>query len=65
MIYFVYDKLIVMYQNINGLLNKANLLAVHLDELEDLGKSVDIICVTEHNMNKEDLSYYTKLLSCG
>ena len=48
-----------MHQNINGLINKADQLSVHLNELEKLDKTIDIICITEHNMNKEDHTFLT------
>lgn len=43
-----------MHQNINGLINKSDLLGIHLNELSEEGKPIDIICITEHNMKEGD-----------
>ncbi|XP_047990737.1 uncharacterized protein LOC125229839 [Leguminivora glycinivorella] len=53
-----------MHQNINGLINKANVLTVHLQDLSSSNKPIDVLCVTEHNMSQGDetqlaLSNYT------
>lgn len=45
----------MLHQNINGLINKSDLLHVHLSELYYDDKSVDVICVTEHNMVNDDV----------
>lgn len=37
-----------MHQNIAGLLNKSDLITVHLQELARKQKDIDIICITEH-----------------
>lgn len=46
-----------MHQNINGLVNKSDMLSVCLDELATDGMKVDILCITEHNMRKGDEDY--------
>lgn len=38
----------IMHQNIAGLLNKSDILSVHLDDLVSKHVDVDVICVTEH-----------------
>lgn len=43
-----------MHQNINGLMNKSELLSIHIDELERNNKTPDVICITEHNMLNSD-----------
>lgn len=48
-----------MHQNIAGLINKADQLTLHLQELAEQGSSIDIICVTEHFMEQG----YEKFLS--
>lgn len=53
-IFFVLKNIFILHQNINGLVNKADLFTVHLNELLDSGKHVDIICITEHNMKTGD-----------
>lgn len=52
--YFVFKKINILHQNISGLISKCELLTVHLDELERDDVSVDVICVTEHNMMQGD-----------
>lgn len=47
-IFFVTNNLYILHQNIAGLINKQDLLTVYLDDLEDKGKPVDVICITEH-----------------
>lgn len=37
-----------MHQNIAGLLNKSDLLTVHIQELLQKNIDVDVICITEH-----------------
>jgi hypothetical protein len=54
-IYFVCNFLNVLHQNINGLISKSNSFLVNLEILKDSGKNVDILCITEHNMMKDDL----------
>lgn len=36
-----------MHQNINGLINKSDMLSVCLDESATDGLKVDILCITE------------------
>lgn len=43
-----------MHQNIAGLISKSEMLTVQLDELADLNKAVDVICISEHNMISSD-----------
>lgn len=45
-----------MHQNIAGLISKADLLTVCLQELAEKDMEVDILCITEHFM-KQDLEY--------
>lgn len=52
--FFVFKHINVLHQNISGLLNKSELLGVSLDELYNLNKQVDILCITEHNMISGD-----------
>lgn len=52
MIFFVYNKIRILHQNINGLINKSDLLVASLKSLESVQ---DIICLTEHNMSSCDL----------
>lgn len=54
MVFFVYEHIYILHQNINGLVNKSDLLSVHLNDFLDKGKSVDIVCITETNMKKND-----------
>lgn len=57
--FFVYKFLTIMHQNIAGLMNKSDLLAINIDELTTGGNSIDIICITEHFM----MSGHEELLS--
>lgn len=54
-VYFVYSCIYVLHQNINGLINKSDNLIINLDNLEQIGKNVGILCITEHNMASVDL----------
>lgn len=54
-IFFVYDSLSILHQNINGLLAKSDIITEHLDTLANSGKCVDILCFTEHNMKQSDV----------
>jgi exonuclease III len=56
MIYFVYNHIFVLHQNIHGLINKSDMLTVCLEELRDSNKSIDILCITEHNMTSGDVT---------
>lgn len=57
LIIFVAQKLNIIHQNINGLLNKLDLLTVSLTELEESKNFViDVICVTEHNLIELDIN---------
>lgn len=40
----------------DGLINKSDMLTVSLDELAEEGKSVDVLCITEHNMTSDDVN---------
>lgn len=44
----------VLHQNIDGLISKSDLLSVNIDELSQKGTTVDVLCITEHNMLDED-----------
>jgi hypothetical protein len=50
----VYKNIFILHQNINGLLNKSDILSIHVQELMESNKSVDVICITEHNMKAGD-----------
>lgn len=52
--FFVHNSINILNQNINGLINKKDLLIQSLDELDDSDKRVDVICITEHNMLYQD-----------
>ncbi|XP_063359867.1 uncharacterized protein LOC134649082 [Cydia amplana] len=43
-----------MHQNVNGLINKANVLTVHLQDLSSSNRPIDVLCITEHNMSQGD-----------
>lgn len=45
---FFFDTIIVLHQNIAGLINKTDLLTIYIQELLDKHISVDILCITEH-----------------
>lgn len=45
----------IFHQNIDGLVNKSDLLTIHLDELRTNGVIVDIVGITEHNMIETDI----------
>lgn len=53
---YVYNKLSILHQNICGLINKSEELQVHIENFEDEGKLLDLICITEHNMITGDLT---------
>lgn len=57
MIFFVYDNIKILHQNIAGLLSKSSNLTVCLEELASEKTLIDIICITEHFMQSghEDL----------
>lgn len=42
-----------MHQNIDGLLNKSDILTVNLDIINK-NNLIDILCITEHNMTNDD-----------
>lgn len=48
----------ILHQNIAGLLNKSDMLAINLDYLKDKNIEIDVICITEHFM----LAGYEKFL---
>lgn len=54
-IFFVYNSINILHQNINGLLSKSDALSVHIDEMLDKDINLDVICVTEHNMTSHSL----------
>jgi exonuclease III len=47
----------VLHQNINGLITKCDIFAVCLDDLQEKGMRIDVMCLTEHNMKTEDIAY--------
>lgn len=53
--FFVYKHVYIIHQNINGLIGKSDMLVVCLDNLNDEGKHVDVLCITEHNMTQNDI----------
>lgn len=53
-IYFVYNHINILHQNINGLIMKSDQLNVCIDELHSSGTRIDVICITEHNMVQGD-----------
>lgn len=46
--FFVKKHIKLLHQNIAGLINKANVLTVCLDELSEKKIDVDVLCITEH-----------------
>lgn len=52
----MYNHIYVIHQNIDGLISKADTLVVNIDNLNDLGKRVGILCLTEHNMLQQDVT---------
>lgn len=50
----MYKHIHVIHQNTDGLISKSDLLSLHINDLANLGKHVDVLCVTEHNMTQED-----------
>lgn len=58
-IFFVYNNLNVLHQNIAGLLNKSDMLIVHIKNLAQQKRDIDIICITEHFI----MAGYEKLLN--
>lgn len=53
--FFVYNSICILHQNINGLISKSDLLTVCLGDIEEIGKNIDTLCFTEHNMKPEDI----------
>lgn len=47
----------VLHENINGLINKSDLLTVCLDEMNEIGKRIDVLCFTERNMIPNDTCF--------
>lgn len=43
-----------MHQNVDGLINKSELVSVVIDYLASNGTPLDVMCFTEHNMIKID-----------
>lgn len=68
MIFFVYDNINILHQNIDGLINKCDIVTVCLEELKNVNKKIDVLCFTEHNMNTDDINLLTipnyKLAAC-
>lgn len=56
-VYFVYNYVTVLHQNVNGLLTKSDMISVCIENLTSQGISVDIVCITEHNMTSGDELY--------
>ncbi|XP_059047185.1 uncharacterized protein LOC131842626 [Achroia grisella] len=54
--FFLYDNITVLHQNINGLIGKSDLLSMSLNELKNEGFSIDVLCITEHNMVEGDIN---------
>lgn len=54
---FVYNRIHILHQNINGLLGKSELLYVQIDELVEKNITLDVLCITEHNMVSNDLCF--------
>lgn len=52
----MHNKLTVLHQNINGLINKSDELLLNLDQLKTgtQGSPIDVLCITEHNMIADD-----------
>lgn len=44
------NQLIILHQNIAGLLNKADLLSICLTDLKENSNEIDVLCITEHFM---------------
>lgn len=70
MIFFVYKQVNILHQNIDGLIGKLDELSIHIDELSNSGKQLDVICITEHNMIEDDynilnLSNYKLASACS
>lgn len=67
-IFFVTNQINILHQNIAGLINKRDLLSVCLDEIHNQKGEIDVICITEHFMTKEDISNFSipsfKIASC-
>lgn len=55
--FFVYNSIEILHQNINGLINKSDILTVCLDDMRDMGKNIDILCFTKYNMILNDICY--------
>lgn len=51
------QRLCILHQNINGLINKCEELYVHLDDLANKKTVVDVLCITEHNLLKDDCPF--------
>lgn len=68
MIYFVYNYVSVLHQNINGFISKSDMLTASLEGLLTDGNSIDVLCLTEHNMTIDDNQWIPlkdyKLVSC-
>lgn len=55
--FFVYNRITILHQNISGLIGKSDVFLVCLNDLEENGRRVDILCFTEHNMTSNDTSF--------
>lgn len=68
--FFVYNSINILHQNIDGLINKSDLLNVHLELLSDEHSTIDVLCITEHNMLQSDkdllnIPNFTLAAYCG
>jgi hypothetical protein len=50
----MYNHITILHQNINGIINKSDLFSVHLQELMDSGKKIDVICYLCHRAQHAD-----------
>lgn len=46
------NQLLVLHQNIAGLINKSDLLSVCLNDLKEKNMEIDVVCITEHFMKQ-------------
>jgi hypothetical protein len=49
-IFFLSRNIFILHQNIAGAINKADALSVYLENLRDVGRGIDVLCLTEHFM---------------
>lgn len=55
--FFVYNRIHVFHQNINGLLNKSEELTVNLNNIINNINVIDVVCITEHNMIADNTKF--------